>query len=736
MEKANDTNKNEEKKEKTEETKEISKNNVPEEKVVEEGKNEKTEKTENIKKEESVQETQKEKSEIKTETENKIEKEQTEKIDSEEKQENSNKENITIKAVGDKIYLTEEQEKNKTIEIKVDYETKIIKEETYYYKKIENNQEKYIISVEGYMPKVAELKVEEVSIENTQEKINKKSETEVKLETAYDIKIIVNETEYEPEEVGENVKVTISKPETNEEISNIWHIKDDEEIEKIEINNKNAEFTTNSFSVYGIELSTISDGNRITIDDTEADKYYYNGLNYTEDISGEKQDLYNDNNLVKVTVNYHGYKNGETNSNLIGYVSNTERESIFTYIKYYPVQDGKVTFECIDNPYMDRPAGYGFGGWILEDGTEPSLNSNTKVQSITANVTMIDGKPQDLEINVYANWKYATMIYLGGFDSENANGSRNYPYTTWETAIGALKERSSQPNNRELNIIILCGDVSGSFSKNNSNYNENTNIAFTLTSIYRTRDENNNEFPIDYRDNAVWSLGTNEHVFLYNDFQMDFVNMSAQGYEYGCQNELAVPNTNYPILTGNNYNLRIGRGMRASYGNTSNAANFQIVQGGPGNGSTTNAKVGSTSNDNHAYRMVVESGKYFGLYAYQSSGNDTATYEYYGKIDMTLGNDYDRIKGNNSNLNVYYRVSTNGSKGKNARINSQDEIYNIVIKSGKFGTDYFNTNSLISKGTPDNYKDRISWASGITIGGCVENGIIRRKYTETLEKEF
>lgn len=81
------------------------------------------------------------------------------------------------------------------------------------------------------MPKDAEIKVSDVDVSNVQDKINEKYNSDVKLKTAYDIKILVDDKEYEPDEFDENVQVTITG--IDEEKVNIWHVKDDENIEMI-----------------------------------------------------------------------------------------------------------------------------------------------------------------------------------------------------------------------------------------------------------------------------------------------------------------------------------------------------------------------------------------------------------------------------------------------------------------------------------------------------------------------
>lgn len=77
---------------------------------------------------------------------------------------------------------------------------------------------------------------------------------------------------------------------------------------------------------------------------------------------------------------------------IVGYTSadTNERQCLYSYVKCMPITNGNVSFDLIDNPYMDRPAGFGFDGWTTnESGYNISINSNTKVQTLT---TSLNGK--------------------------------------------------------------------------------------------------------------------------------------------------------------------------------------------------------------------------------------------------------------------------------------------------------------------------------------------------------
>lgn len=162
---------------------------------------------------------------------------------------------------------------------------------------------------------------------------------------------------------------------------------------------------------------TSIEGDTVYINDLDSDYNYYIGLNYTDFSNtgtlptGISNNTYNDSNLVKVYTKYLG--SDIRNSDLIGYVSLEEQYSNFVYYKYYPVIDGYVTFELIDNPYADRVDNMVFNGWYTDyDGAEVYLDKDTYVWyvkipvnnvsdiiSITFNASWIKGKVSQITSN-------------------------------------------------------------------------------------------------------------------------------------------------------------------------------------------------------------------------------------------------------------------------------------------------------------------------------------------------
>ena len=164
----------------------------------------------------------------------------------------------------------------------------------------------------------------------------------------------------------------------------------------------------------------------VTIDDFENDYNYYMGLNYTtikngySVTSGTNFNLYNDDNLVKVTVNYHGTN---IKGNVTGHVSGSERQTDFVYKKVYPIVNefGKsyIAIELLDNPYSEFPVVdgtvYAFAGWTINNITDNDNDDFSEAftkMDIDTNVTTLyipvkSTKQADLNVELNAGWVWA-----------------------------------------------------------------------------------------------------------------------------------------------------------------------------------------------------------------------------------------------------------------------------------------------------------------------------------------
>lgn len=369
-----------------------------------------------------------------------------------------------------KIYLTSSEIQKQELTIIAHYDTKQVGEETYYKQVINANKDTSKITVTGYMPEGAKLNITEVNLKETQKTIREQTSKPVVLTVAYDIKIQVGEKIFEPYEIDESVTVNIEEEELQNKETNIWHIKDDNQVERLQSTGNIEDtitFETQEFSIYAIEdieaTALAVDGmadSVLTIDDSESDRYYWMGQNYTDDISGTNQNKYTTSNLSDITINYYGYANNEIDPEMIGYVSLTERNNVITYKKTCPIVNGNISIELIDNPFIDRPTGYGFGGWTSTDGTI-TTDSNTNVQTIT-----ITGSTS-VTLNIYANWTKATVVYVNpetGNDNVNDGLTPETAKGSWGGAFEYLYNNSSNITDRENNIIVLTGNIDSSIN--------------------------------------------------------------------------------------------------------------------------------------------------------------------------------------------------------------------------------------------------------------------------------
>lgn len=222
-------------------------------------------------------------------------------------------------------------------------------------------------------------------------------------------------------------------------------------------------FTYSEFVSRITEETGIS-GNIVRLNDLEKDWYYYTGLNYTTSTNGTlptqvNKNYYNETNLVQTTITYKGLNIEET---LHGYVSLDERQDTYIYHKYYPVNDGYITIELIDNPFTDRPTDKGFNGWLTDSqGVSLSYDDNYYKRYAKVPVTFTDGKPDDIEITFYASWIDANIGYING----NSN---------WSNAFANLENKGMIQRGGYKDIYE---DVTGLYTRgevnNYSNYPNN-----------------------------------------------------------------------------------------------------------------------------------------------------------------------------------------------------------------------------------------------------------------------
>ena len=216
---------------------------------------------------------------------------------------------------------------------------------------------------------------------------------------------------------------------------------------------------------------------------------------------------------------------------------------------------------------------------------------------------------------------------------------------------------------RDTNIIVANNYTGGAWSSSQ-------NKPFTLTGTHNGTNYNTYWYP-------------NTYIYAYNDTNIE--NIQIRGST--TRNTSAM--TNSRTSTGFFYarwnNVRIGRGI-TQY--SSNLTTFPGVIGG------TNSTYGN-SNNIARYRIIIESGVYNTL----SIGNgSTGTGTTYLEGRAIYGSDYDRVTGNNSNLEIYYCASgTWGGSVYSSSLSSR--ILDLTVKSGEFG------------------KSRYDYTTGIYVGG-------------------
>ena len=155
-----------------------------------------------------------------------------------------------------------------------------------------------------------------------------------------------------------------------------------------------------------VHESGVSNG-IVYINDLESSWNYYMGQNYTEVTSANLPSYslrYSSSNLVQVAIAYLGQDYND--SSLVGHVSPTESATEYIYYRYYPIVDGKVTIELIDNPFSARPTGKGFNGWATSySGAVISFDKNYYTRYLTIPVS----NTNNISITMNAIWYDANI---------------------------------------------------------------------------------------------------------------------------------------------------------------------------------------------------------------------------------------------------------------------------------------------------------------------------------------
>ena len=165
------------------------------------------------------------------------------------------------------------------------------------------------------------------------------------------------------------------------------------------------------------------EGDTAYLNDLVSDLDYYEGLNYTYSNTGvlptgENQNIYNSNNLVRVHMQYNGQDPDRDSDAWRGYISHTERVSKINYYKYFKVENGYINIELLDNPFADRPNDMGFGGWITNyPGAFIHYDSATHVYYAKIPVNNVSNT---ISITFHARWMRANIVTSSGTDIDTA----------------------------------------------------------------------------------------------------------------------------------------------------------------------------------------------------------------------------------------------------------------------------------------------------------------------------
>lgn len=533
--------------------------------------------------------------------------------------------------------------------------------------------------------------------------------------------------------------------------------------------------------------------NTVYVNDLEADWNYYESKNFVETggtlPTFTSQNKYNSNNLVRVMITYDA--SGAS-------ISLNETQNKMVYYKWYPVVDGKVNIELIDNPFTNRPNDKGFNGWISDtSNTLITFDYDNYKRYAIITPTKDNDKYNDFILNLHASWIDAKVSYISSnnwnsvfntFDDKklqkletikrvcdeydmtgyyyqkkasyreyysgyNSQGRHQNNTRCWQNSCTYYVKINNESydenntyyylNNGYMTVLdpsrlnIHCEDivdtsfdnqimagyfiarkfsynasydgyynadgkmVSGRCTSSSCTYYEylqntadnlfdwnntyyymatrDTNIAvltgsfqgnwtsskpFTFTGLYNGVKHSTYWRP-ETSGGGWW--GSNEtKVNIYNDTTIE--NLEIYSTTRKTNNYAEASNA----IIANWHNLKIGRGIRQN----GSYVNIESIVGG-------DSYTGSSGNDS-TYNLLIESGVYNSAsLTHDASTNSWNSDTDYVNATVVYGSDYDRVTGNNSNLEFYYCVG--GSWGGD--IYSSSEIgLKTIVKSGSFGT--------------------------------------------------
>lgn len=413
-------------------------------------------------------------------------------------------------------------------------------------------------------------------------------------------------------------------------------------------------------------------GGTVTLNDLEDHNWtYYSGVDATMDggnyNTNYRGKLYSPNPR-NVKITYQA--NG-------GAVSIDESETEFVYYKTLEesATSGEYTYQVISNPFSKRPTNMGFGGWKIKEGAD-------YIQGYADEATL----PLDAEI-VFNNLPYPSV---------NCTSAEIVFEATWVTrnnityASGNTFTYNVSGGTYETNFLVLNQNVTGTIT---------TTSPVTIMMVEPDGSS-------DYRNTYTFTgniIPNNNGVT-----KIEFTRWNS-GNTLNC----------------NNHSVTVGRGMTT----TSQCASY--VTGVTG---STNNYGGTTYNTNLNYHLKLESGTFTDV-AFIAGTEGSAGYVTCNgtsnQVKGTLGNDYDRAKGDNTKLTVTDELFL-GYRPTYANGNQNNANFTCWVKSGNMSSDVDVTNTTFNYQNVPNggYYGDASQTFYVSVGGTQTNIGKRKLYVE------
>ena len=418
------------------------------------------------------------------------------------------------------------------------------------------------------------------------------------------------------------------------------------------------------------------EGGIVRINDLEDHNWtYYNGVdasvdggNYNTNYLGK---LYSPNpRNVKITYKANG-----------GAVSIDESETQFVYYKTIEesATSGEYAYQVISNPFSKRPNGKGFGGWKIKEGADYIKGYNDEATL-----------PLDAEI-VFNNLPYTSVNCISAeieleavwVNLNNIVRRTNTGNFTYSTTGGTY----------ETNILVIQSNHTGTIT---------TTSPVTIMMVEPDGSS-------DYRGTYTFSgniIPNNTGVT-----KIEFTRWNS---------------TN--TLNCNNHSVTVGRGMTT----TSQCASY--VTGVTGSTQNQQQAGRQTYTANLNYHLKLESGTFTDV-SFIAGTEGTNGYVICNgtsnQVKGTLGNDYDRAKGDNTKLTVTDELFL-GYRPTYANGNQNNANFTCWVKSGNLCSGKNVTNTTFDgNGAPNGgyYGDanQVFYAS---VGGAQTNIGKRKLYVE------